>query len=169
MTCTTRFTTTTPTLRAFLHSHSYTGNPLACAAALATLDIFEQDNVIENNKALAQRMKTATAHLVDHPNVAEVRQTGMAIAIEMVQDKASKTPYPWQERRGLKVFEHALTRGALLRPLGSVVYFLPPYVITPEQIDFLADVATEGIDIATRSAVSVAVRENFHPDFRDPG
>jgi adenosylmethionine-8-amino-7-oxononanoate aminotransferase len=156
-------------LRAFLHSHSYTGNPLACAAALATLDIFEQDNVIENNKALAQRMKTATAHLVDHPNVAEVRQTGMAIAIEMVQDKASKTPYPWQERRGLKVFEHALTRGALLRPLGSVVYFLPPYVITPEQIDFLADVATEGIDIATRSAVSVAVRENFHPDFRDPG
>ncbi len=136
---------------------------------MATLDIFEQDNVIENNKALAQRMKTATAHLVDHPNVAEVRQTGMAIAIEMVQDKASKTPYPWQERRGLKVFEHALTRGALLRPLGSVVYFLPPYVITPEQIDFLADVATEGIDIATRSSVSVAVRKNFHPDFRDPG
>ena len=58
-----------PTLRAFLHSHSYTGNPLACAAALATLDIFEQDNVIENNKALAQRMASSTAHLVDHPNV----------------------------------------------------------------------------------------------------
>ncbi len=158
-----------PTLRAFLHSHSYTGNPLACAAALATLDIFEQDNVIENNKALAQRMGTATAHLVDHPHVAEVRQTGMALAIEMVQDKATKTAYPWQERRGLQVFQHALERGALLRPLGSVVYFLPPYVITPEQIDFLAEVASEGIDIATRSNISVAVRENFHPDFRDPG
>jgi adenosylmethionine-8-amino-7-oxononanoate aminotransferase len=114
-------------------------------------------------------MKTATAHLADHPNVAEVRQTGMAVAIEMVQDKATKTAYPWQERRGLKVFQHALERGALLRPLGSVVYFLPPYVITPEQIDFLAEVATEGIDIATRSSISVAVRENFHPDFRDPG
>lgn len=158
-----------PTLRAFLHSHSYTGNPLACAAALATLDIFEQDNVIEANKALSQRMATATAHLVDHPHVAEVRQTGMALAIEMVQDKASKTAYPWQERRGLKVFEHALSRGALLRPLGSVVYFLPPYVITPEQIDFLAEVATEGIDIATRSSISVAVPADFHPDFRDPG
>jgi adenosylmethionine-8-amino-7-oxononanoate aminotransferase len=158
-----------PTLRAFLHSHSYTGNPLACAAALATLDIFEEDHVIENNKALAQRMASSTAHLADHPNVSEVRQTGMVLAIEMVKDKASKEAYPWQERRGLKVFQHALERGALLRPLGSVVYFLPPYVITPEQIDFLAEVASEGIDIATRESVSVAVPKDFHPGFRDPG
>jgi adenosylmethionine-8-amino-7-oxononanoate aminotransferase len=156
-------------LRAFLHSHSYTGNPLACAAALATLDIFEQDNVIEANKQLAARMASATAHLVDHPHVAEVRQTGMALAIEMVQDKASKTAYPWQERRGLKVYQHALQRGALLRPLGSVVYFLPPYVITEEQIDFLAEVATEGIDLATRNSVSVAAGNTRYPGFRDPG
>ncbi|MNT27805.1 Adenosylmethionine-8-amino-7-oxononanoate aminotransferase [compost metagenome] len=157
------------TLRAFLHSHTYTGNPLACVAALATLDIFEEDRVIEANRKLSMRMATATAHLVDHPHVAEVRQTGMVLAIEMVQDKAGKTPYPWQERRGLKVFQHALERGALLRPLGNVVYFLPPYVVTEEQIDFLAEVASEGIDIATRSSVSVAVPADFHPDFRDPG
>ncbi len=157
------------TLRAFLHSHTYTGNPLACAAALATLDIFEQDNVIEANKALAARMATATAHLVDHPHVAEVRQTGMALAIEMVADKARKTPYPWQERRGLKVYEHALQRGALLRPLGSVVYFLPPYTITEEQIDLLAQIATEGIDIATQASVSVALAPGAPADFRDPG
>lgn len=156
-------------LRAFLHSHSYTGNPLACAAALATLDIFEQDNVIEANKALAARMASATAHLVEHPHVAEVRQTGMALAIEMVQDKASKTAYPWQERRGLKVYQHALERGALLRPLGSVVYFLPPYVISPEQIDFLAEVASEGIDLATRTSISVAQGNTRFPGFRDPG
>lgn len=156
------------TLRAFLHSHTYTGNPLACAAALATLDIFAEDNVIEANKALAARMASATAHLVDHPHVAEVRQTGMALAIEMVQDKASRTAYPWQERRGLKVYQHALGRGALLRPLGSVVYFLPPYCITEEQIDFLAAVATEGIDIATREA-SVSVPSGDYPGFRDPG
>ncbi|MDU4252101.1 adenosylmethionine--8-amino-7-oxononanoate transaminase [Pseudomonas sp.] len=156
------------TLRAFLHSHTYTGNPLACAAALATLDIFEQDNVIEANKALAAKMASATAHLADHPHVSEIRQTGMILAIEMVQDKASKTAYPWQERRGLKVFQHGLERGALLRPLGSVVYFLPPYIITPEQIDFLAEVASEGIDIATRDSVSVAVSERF-PEHRDPG
>jgi len=157
------------TLRAFLHSHTYTGNPLACAAALATLDIFEQDNVIEANKALAARMATATAHLADHPHVAEVRQTGMALAIEMVADKARKTPYPWQERRGLKVYQHALQRGALLRPLGSVVYFLPPYTITEEQIDLLAQIATEGIDIATHASVSVALAPGAPADFRDPG
>ncbi len=157
------------TLRAFLHSHTYTGNPLACAAALATLDIFEQDNVIEANKALAARMASATEHLKDHPHVAEVRQTGMALAIEMVKDKAGKVAYPWQERRGLTVYQHAMERGALLRPLGSVVYFLPPYVITPEQIDFLAEVATEGIDIATRASVSVGVASNLYPNHRDPG
>jgi len=156
------------TLRAFLHSHTYTGNPLACAAALATLDIFEQDNVIEANKRLAARMAQATAHLADHRHVAEVRQTGMALAIEMVQDKASRAAYPWQERRGLRVYEHALSRGALLRPLGSVVYFLPPYCITEEQIDFLAEVAEQGIDLATRDAVTVAVPGRY-PDFRDPG
>lgn len=156
------------TLRAFLHSHTYTGNPLACAAALATLDIFEQDKVIEANKALAARMASATAHLAEHPHVAEVRQTGMALAIEMVADKAGKLAYPWQERRGLRVYQHAMQRGALLRPLGNVVYFLPPYVITEEQIDFLAEVASEGIDIATRDSLSVAV-SGLYPGFRDPG
>ena len=138
------------TMRAFLHSHTYTGNPLACAAALATLDIFAQDNVIEKNQVLAKCMGDATKHLQDHPHVAEVRQTGMILAIEMVKDKATKEPFAWQERRGLKVFQHAMGKGALLRPLGNVVYFIPPYVITPEQIQWLAEVATEGIDLATR-------------------
>jgi adenosylmethionine---8-amino-7-oxononanoate aminotransferase len=138
------------TLRAFLHSHSYTGNPLACAAANATLEIFADDNVIENNRLLAAHMATALAPLSDHRHVAEVRQTGMIAAVEMVRDKASRTPYDWRERRGLRVYQHALTRQALLRPLGSVTYFMPPYVITPEQIDHLATVAREGIDLATR-------------------
>ena len=137
-------------LTAFLHSHSYTGNPLACAAAVATLDIFRSDNVVEANKALAAEMAAATAHLADHPHVAEVRQSGMILAVEMVKEKASRTPYPWQERRGVRVYQHALKRGALLRPLGNVSYLMPPYVITPEQIRYLAQVMTEGIDIAVR-------------------
>ncbi len=137
------------TLRGFLHSHSYTGNPLACAAALATLDIFEQDDVINRNQKLIQKMAAVTAPFADHPHVAEVRQTGMVLAIEMVKDKASKTPYPWQERRGLKVYQHGLDNEAMLRPLGSVVYFMPPYIITEEQIEHLAKVAWEGIEIAT--------------------
>ncbi|MFN3712293.1 MAG: adenosylmethionine--8-amino-7-oxononanoate transaminase [Alcanivoracaceae bacterium] len=138
------------TLKAFLHSHSYTGNPLACAAANATLDIFADDNVIESNRLLAEHMGKALAPLADHPHVAEVRQTGMIAAVEMVRDKAGRVPYDWRERRGLRVYQHALTRQALLRPLGSVTYLMPPYVITPEQIDHLATVAREGIDLATR-------------------
>lgn len=136
-------------LTAFLHSHSYTGNPLACAAALATIGIFEQDDVIEANKALAAEMAAATEHLKDHPHVAEVRQTGMILAVEMVKDKASREPYPWQERRGLKVYRHGLANQALLRPLGNVSYLMPPYVIQPEEIRHLARVLTEGIDLAT--------------------
>ncbi|WP_111655344.1 adenosylmethionine--8-amino-7-oxononanoate transaminase [Isoalcanivorax indicus] len=138
------------TLRAFLHSHSYTGNPLACAAAMATLDIFESDKVIEQNQALAAHMGKALERFQDHPHVAEVRQTGMIAALEMVKDKRSREVYDWRERRGLRVYQHALTRQALLRPLGNVTYFMPPYIITPEQIDHLADVAWEGINLATQ-------------------
>lgn len=137
-------------LSAFLHSHSYTGNPLACSAALATLAIFAEDDVLENNRLLAAEMARATAHLRDHPHVAEVRQRGMILAVELVKDKATRTPYPWQERRGLRIYRHALERGALLRPLGNVSYLMPPYVITPEQIRFLAEVMSEGIDRAVR-------------------
>jgi len=137
-------------MRAFLHSHSFTGNPLACAAALATLDIFESDNVIEENRILSAHMNKALERFIDHPHVADVRQHGMIAAVEMVKDKKARAPYDWQERRGLRVYQHALSRGALLRPLGNVTYFMPPYIITPEQIDFLADVAWEGIQIATR-------------------
>ena len=136
--------------KAFLHSHSYTGNPLACRAALATLDIFEQDKVLENNRKLAQHMADAAARFEDHPHVAEVRQTGMILAIEMIKDKTTRTPYPWQERRGLAVYRNALEQGVLLRPLGDVIYFMPPYVITPEQINFMADVAWQAISAATK-------------------
>lgn len=137
------------TLKAFLHSHSYTGNPLACRAALASLSIFAQDQVIAANRILADYMRLAASPLACHPHVSEVRQTGMILAIELVKDKSRHTPYPWQERRGLRVYQYALTQGVLLRPLGNVIYFMPPYVITQEQITQLVRVAKVGIDLAT--------------------
>jgi len=136
-------------LTAFLHSHSYTGNPLACAAARATLGLFESERVIERNRGLAAHMARATAGLADHPHVAEVRQTGMILAIEVVKDRATRATYDFRERRGMVAYRHALSRGVLLRPIGNVVYFMPPYVITPEQIDLLADVARTAIEAMT--------------------
>jgi adenosylmethionine-8-amino-7-oxononanoate aminotransferase len=136
-------------LNAFLHSHSFTGNPLGCAAARATLAIFREDDTLVRNRSLAAHMNVRARELEAHPHVAEVRQRGMIVAIEMVRDKARRTPYDWRERRGLTVYAHALSRGVLLRPVGNVVYFMPPYVITPEEIDLLVDVAREGIEAAT--------------------
>jgi adenosylmethionine-8-amino-7-oxononanoate aminotransferase len=135
-------------MRAFLHSHSYTGNPLACTAALATLDIFATEPVLERNTAIAARMGASAAGFTDHPHVGEVRQTGMIMAIEMVADRSGRRPFPWQERRGLKVYRHALANGVLLRPIGNVVYFMPPYVITDDELDLLARTAFDGIETA---------------------
>lgn len=138
------------TLKAFLHSHSYTGNPIGCRAALATLDIFQYDNIIENNKPLISALKHASLQFENHAHVSEVRQTGMIVAIEMVKNKQTREPFDWTERRGIKAYEYALSKGALLRPLGNVMYFMPPYIITAEQINWLSTIAHEAIDYATR-------------------
>ena len=135
-------------LNAFLHSHSYTGNPLACAAANATLALFREQPVLERNRATAAHMRASVAHLADHRHVADIRQCGMILAIELMQDPAARIPWPWEQRRGLRVYRHALERGVLLRPLGTTIYFMPPYVIQPEEMDLLARVATEGIELA---------------------
>jgi len=136
-------------LRAFLHSHSYTGNPLACAAALATLAIFDEDRVVERNRSLARHLGERCAALAELPHVAEVRQRGMIVAVELARDGNRTAPFDWRERRGLRVYRHALEHEALLRPIGNVVYFMPPYVIEPDQIDALVSTARAGIEAAT--------------------
>jgi adenosylmethionine-8-amino-7-oxononanoate aminotransferase len=124
--------------KAFLHSHSYTGNPLACAAALATLEIFENEDVLVRNSEKALYIKGKLERFRELSNVKEVRQQGMVTAIEL-------QGYDAKERIGLKIYEFALTEGVLLRPLGNVIYFMPPYIITEEEIDKMMDVAYEGI------------------------
>jgi len=136
-------------LRAFLHSHSYTGNPLACTAALATLDIFADDDVIVRNRPLAAHLGRRATELAELSHVAEVRQQGMIVAVELARDGDRQQPFPWQERRGLRVYQHGLRNEALLRPIGNVVYFMPPYVITPDEIDRIVATARAGIEAAT--------------------
>jgi adenosylmethionine-8-amino-7-oxononanoate aminotransferase len=138
------------TLRAFLHSHSYTGNPLACRAALATLEIFETDDVIARNRERARVLHESLHEaFADHPHIGDIRQHGMIAAIEMCRNGDRNQPFPWQERRGLRVYRHGLTRGCLLRPLGNAMYFMPPYVISPDEIRHLVATAREGVDRAT--------------------
>ena len=139
------------TLRGFLHSHSYTGNALACAAALATMELFEQRDVLADNRALAAQMLEAVSPLRDHDHVGDIRQTGMILAMEMVAQREPMVEYDWKERRGIRVYQYAMEQGVLLRPIGNVIYFMPPYVINSEEINRLASVAMAGIGLATRA------------------
>jgi len=124
--------------KAFLHSHSYTGNPLACAAALATLDIFENNDILGENEKKRLYIIEKLDKFFGLQNVKEIRQQGMVTAIELKGYEAS-------ERVGVKIYEYALTQGVLLRPLGHVIYFMPPYIISYEEIDKMIEVAYEGI------------------------
>jgi adenosylmethionine-8-amino-7-oxononanoate aminotransferase len=137
-------------LKAFLHSHSYTGNPLACSAALATLSIFRDEDVINKNSRLIEHIARQGKRFENHPNIGHIRQTGMIFAIEMVSDKGSKMPFPWQERRGLRAYQYALKHNVLLRPLGNVLYFMPPYVISPEEIDIVFNVMEGAVEAAVK-------------------
>jgi adenosylmethionine-8-amino-7-oxononanoate aminotransferase len=134
---------------AFLHSHTFSGNPIACAAALASLAIFRDEPVLERNRALAAHQAMRLESLAGHPHVANLRQTGWIAAFDLVHDKASRTPWPGAERRGLRFYRHALERGVLLRPLGDTVYFLPPYCVGEEEIDLMADAAIHAVAAAT--------------------
>jgi len=130
--------------KAFLHSHSYTGNPLACSAALATLEIFEDENVIEENRKKAAYIEKESKKFLKFSSVKEVRQQGMVTAIELEGFDA-------KERIGLAIYRYALTQGVLLRPLGNVIYFMPPYTIAYSEIDTMIEVAYRGIERVTTS------------------
>ncbi|WP_353662401.1 adenosylmethionine--8-amino-7-oxononanoate transaminase [Hydrogenimonas sp. SS33] len=124
--------------KAFLHSHSYSGNPLGCACANAVLDIFERDDVLESNREKAGWMAELTEPFKALPNVREVRQTGMIAAVEL-------QGYRPEERINLKIFDYCLRRGVFIRPLGPVLYFMPPYIIEREEMEKLIQTAYEAV------------------------
>jgi adenosylmethionine-8-amino-7-oxononanoate aminotransferase len=120
--------------RGFLHSHSYTGNPLACRAALATLDIFEQDDVIAQNHLLAQQISKGLASLSHHPQVKHFRQQGMIWALD------AQVPDPHLAATfSRRFFASALKHELLLRPIGTTVYCMPPYILSEEDAVFLTE------------------------------
>jgi adenosylmethionine-8-amino-7-oxononanoate aminotransferase len=118
--------------KSFLDSHSYTGNTLACSVANAVLDLFENENIIENNQEKIALIKEQTKKFTELSNVDEVRQRGMICAIEL-------KGYSSEQRIGLEVFQKALKEGVYIRPLGHVIYFMPPYSFTNEQLTKMID------------------------------
>ena len=133
--------------KAFVHSHTYAGNPLACAAALAVQHIFRTQPIFENAavnaKWLTKRMED---ELLPHPNVGEVRHIGLVHAFELVADKKTKTPLPTRRRTGYEVYRHALRHGLLLRPIGDVLYFNPPLNITQAELEIALGLAKTALN-----------------------
>lgn len=135
--------------RTFYHGHTYTGNPLGCAAALATLRLVDENRVLDNVAKCTSVIAERLSVLRDHPHVGEVRQKGMMVGIELVHDKASKTPYPVERRMGHQVTLAARRRNTILRPLGDVVVLMPAPAMPTELVDRLCRTAVECIDEVT--------------------
>lgn len=137
--------------RTFFHGHTYTGNALGCAAGLASLQLFEDNRVLENTLVTSTHIAERLAVLHDHPHVGEVRQKGLMIGIELVKDRDGLIPYDAKLRLGHQVTLAARKRGVILRPLGDVVVLMPAPAMPVGLVDWLCDVAIECIDEAAGS------------------
>ncbi len=136
-------------LKTFFHGHTFTGNPIACAAALASLELFEQDKLLENlpPKITYMEERMRKMELLDH--VGNTRQAGMIGGIELVLNKETKEPYPWEERLGVRVCNEARKHGLFLRPLGNVIVVFPPLSVSLEELEILMDGIEESIRTVT--------------------
>jgi adenosylmethionine-8-amino-7-oxononanoate aminotransferase len=138
--------------RTLQHGHTFSGNPLASAAALASLDIFDEEQTLVKLAAKIDRLGEHLCRLAEHPHVSTTRQRGLIGALELTPSKASSTPYPFQERRAWRICRETISKGVWLRPLGDVLYVMPPLAITFEELDVVKDTLVGAIDTVTRSA-----------------
>ena len=125
--------------KTFFHGHSFTANPLACAVAVASLDLFRETDVLERVRRLESRLRAGLTRVVDLPSVGNVRVIGGVGIVELVSDKRTRKSDGYLDGIGPRLSALFLDRGLLLRPLGNVVYFMPPYCITDDQVDWALD------------------------------
>ena len=142
--------------RTFFHGHTYTGNPLACAAAIASMQLFRERRILEALPGKVAALTAALAPLADHPRVGEIRQRGLMVGIELVRDRETREGYPYDARAGHRVCVEARPLGAILRPLGNVVVLMPPLAMSEEELAELARIAATAIDRAT-SALDASI------------
>ena len=138
--------------RTFFHGHTYSGNPLACAAALASLRLFEERQVLASLPAKIERLSRWLARIGEHPHVGEVRQVGLMAGIELVKDRGTREEFPYATRIGHRVILRAREHGVILRPLGGVIVLMPPLAISDVELDLLGEVTMRSIDEATKAA-----------------
>ena len=135
-------------LKTFFHGHTYGGNPLAAAAALATLDLFDEEETLARLQPKIVRLGVHLSRLAKHPHV-ETRQTGLIAGIELVKNKAAREPFPWQDRLGWQVCQDVLDRGVWIRPLGDVLVIMPPLSVSIGELDRILEAVTHGIESVT--------------------
>jgi adenosylmethionine-8-amino-7-oxononanoate aminotransferase len=135
--------------KTFFHGHTYGGNPLGCAVALAVLDVFEEEQTLANMPPKIARLAEHLERIGRHEHVGDVRQCGLIGAIELVRDRATREGYPWEEKRGLRVCDWARGQGVLVRPLGNVLVVMPPLSVTLAELDRICDALEGGIVAVT--------------------
>ncbi|MGL5640664.1 MAG: aminotransferase class III-fold pyridoxal phosphate-dependent enzyme, partial [Paraclostridium sp.] len=135
------------TYKAFMHSHTYSGNPIGCTIANEVLDIFEDEDILLQNQKKAEYFNNKIKESLElHAHIGEIRSIGLINAIELVKDKNTKQGFDSNLRLGYQIYQKALKKGVLLRPLGNVLYFNPPYVICEEDMNKMIKVCIECID-----------------------
>lgn len=136
-------------LKTFFHGHTFTGNPLACAVAIRSLQLFQQDNLLAELQSGITLLEKRLVDFMSMLHVGDIRQCGMAAGIELVENKETGTPYPWEDRVGIRVCLEARKRGVFSRPLGNTIVIFPPLVISNSELDMLLDVLQESIRAVT--------------------
>lgn len=132
--------------KTFYHGHTFAGNPLGAAVALASLRVFEEERTIERLGPKVEALRANLSRFADHPNVGEVRQQGLIAGIELVEDRASRAEFGWDRQVGARICRDARASGLLIRPLGDVIVLMPPLAITAEEIGWMVDVVEASIE-----------------------
>jgi adenosylmethionine-8-amino-7-oxononanoate aminotransferase len=131
--------------RTFFHGHTFTGNPLGCAAALAAVGIFRKARVLQRLVSKIRLLGEELRKMTDLQHVGDARQSGLIGAVELVKDRGTKEPFPWEERVGYQVCRAARARGLLIRPLGDVIVIMPPLAVSEKELKWMMSVIAECI------------------------
>ncbi len=132
--------------KTFYHGHTFTGNPIGCAAAIASLDLLVKNDIVGSLQPRIRHIETRLGEIADHPHVGDIRHLGFIVAIELVANRESRRPFDWKDRIGVQVCDRAMENGVLIRPLADTIVLMPPLTLSTDEIDEMLDVTFRAID-----------------------